>query len=86
MSEQASGSPARPPLPQLCAWVTFSIRDGIRKNVFREQFLWCPGLLGSGQMVFILGGLLMAVCRKQAGRWCVGGDLSVSLLGCSLLP
>lgn len=54
MSEQAAGSPAGPPLPQLCAWVTFSIRDGIRKNVCREPCLWCPGLLSWGQMVFIL--------------------------------
>lgn len=54
MSEQAAGSPARPPLPQLCTRVTFSVRDGIRKNVCREGFLWCPGLVGWGQMVFIL--------------------------------
>lgn len=53
MSEQAAGSPARS-LPQVCALVTFSIRDGIRKNVCRERFLWCPGLIGWGQMVFIL--------------------------------
>lgn len=40
--------------------------------------LWHSGLLGWGQLDFNLGGLRMAVFRKQPG-WCVGGGLEPCL-------
>lgn len=46
----------RPPQPQLCARVTFSVRDGIRKNVCREWFLRCTWTSRLGADGFHLGG------------------------------
>lgn len=87
MSEQAAGFPDRSSssAPTLCTGDFFSKRWDSKECLQRvvSAVSWTSRLGADG---FHLGGLLMAVCRKQSGRWCGGGDLSVSALGCSLLP
>lgn len=86
MSELAAGFPAgSSSAPTLCTGDFFSKRWDSKECLQRvvSAVSWTSRLGADG---FHLGGLLMAVCRKQSGRWCGGGDLSVSALGCSLLP
>lgn len=86
MSELAAGFPAgSSSAPTLCTGDFFSKRWDSKECLQRvvSAVSWTYRLGADG---FHLGGLLMAVCRKQSGRWCGGGDLSVSALGCSLLP
>lgn len=87
MSEHAAGSPACTSLPQLCPRPRVTFSQGDRNS---EGSPVQPGRDRAsrlGAAVFHLGGLRMAVCRKQPGGWCVGGGgkTCLSSLSCSLL-
>lgn len=90
MSEQVAGSPACTSLPQLCPRPRVTFLQGDRNSVLREGSPVKPGRDRAsrlGAAVFHLGGLRMAVCRKQPEGWCVsgGGETCLSSLSCSLL-
>lgn len=75
MSEQVARSCQSHSAPTLCMGDFFNKRWDWKDCLPRAVSVvsWTSRL---GADVFHLGGLLMAVCRKQSGRWCVGGDLS----------